>query len=170
MTQLFQLTTNDLISNTNAGICVTDRELVGYKKILCRNNNIGCHSAIAVLLIPSGSTVVKTIFASEYYSCCNDHKQEIKMHTKLRANKAIITGIYLCDSNNCETNMIDNLMTQNIFCSVYDSKFIYEIGKVCEPVEPLDMNVGITCAPGIHFFLDRSSAWNYCNQIIAHMK
>jgi len=69
---------------------------------------------------------------------------------KCRANEALVVGVVRGAANNA-----------GIYKSLYNSRFTYEIGKMAS--EPsFDPDIRIECTTGIHFFLTKEEAIDYC--------
>ncbi|AVG46664.1 hypothetical protein [Acanthamoeba polyphaga mimivirus] len=110
-----------------------------YKKVIChsKKNHIYDAEAIAELIIPSGSTIIRS-----YYS-----------YGKMRTNNVYVKNI---------TDMNDEIIDDDFEC--YSPSFgnlKYNVGSYVRPDEPLDVDINAVCTSGIHFFLFKQSAKNY---------
>nr|WBF70332.1 hypothetical protein [Megavirus caiporensis] len=111
-----------------------------YKKVICHSskNNIRDMEAIAELIIPPGSTIIRS-----YYS-----------FGKMRTNNVYVKNI---------TDLNDLIIDDDLECySPSMGNLKYEIGSYVKPEKPLDVDINITCTSGIHFYLDKQLAKNYC--------
>lgn len=70
---------------------------------------------------------------------------------KCRCDKAKVVAIYDCNGNKLKETKAE---------STYDSKFVYEVGKMVE-VNNFCTDRFAECAPGIHFFITFEEAANY---------
>jgi len=70
-------------------------------------------------------------------------------------------GYSKCRTNKAEVIKIEGYNENYKYYSLYDDNFKYEIGKQME-IENFDYNHTKECASGIHFFLTKEEARNYC--------
>ena len=96
---------------------------------------------------------------------------------KCRSNKAVVLEIQNIDGTKSELDtaasmynlendfreIIDRLAAGENF-NIFDCHhpFIYKVGETVTPREPFDDNQSHVCSSGIHFFLERQDAVDYC--------
>ncbi|ANB51017.1 hypothetical protein [Powai lake megavirus] len=110
-----------------------------YKKVIChsKKNNIHDVEAIAELIIPPGSTIIRS-----YYS-----------YGKMRTDNVYVKNI---------TDLNDQIIDDDFECySPSMGNLKYNIGSHVKPGKPLDTDLKMTCTSGIHFFLFKKSAKHY---------
>uniref|UniRef100_A0A6G6AB36 Uncharacterized protein n=1 Tax=Borely moumouvirus TaxID=2712067 RepID=A0A6G6AB36_9VIRU len=109
----------------------------GFKKLICYEKDGHKFEAIATLIIPSGSTIVRPKYADG----------------KSRTDQAFVESI---------ENLLDQQVSDDFICrSPTFGKMIYKVGSVVKPKKDLDTNVKEICTSGIHFFLDKKEAADY---------
>ncbi|AGF85724.1 hypothetical protein QJ854_gp058 [Moumouvirus goulette] len=111
-----------------------------FKKLTCykKDNPWGySKQAIATLMVPPGSTVVRA------------HGS----YKKLRTDQVYVKDI---------EDMYGRPISDDYVCqSPAHGKVIYKPDSIVKPEEELDTNVNDVCRSGIHFFLKKKSAKNY---------
>ena len=60
----------------------------------------------------------------------------------------------------CRAEWVEVLDGEGV--SSYDNGLKYAVGAVVRPSTPFDDDVRVECASGIHFFITRTEAENYC--------
>ena len=83
---------------------------------------------------------------------CEDAKRSSAFGRKCRCDKATVLNIENMDGS--DSGLIE-------IASGYDCKFVYRVGKTVE-VQNFDEDRTHECAPGIHFFITRKEAVDYC--------
>lgn len=110
-----------------------------FKKVICRSkkNNIHDMEAVAELIIPPGSTIVRS-----YYS-----------YGMMRTNNVHVKNI---------TDLDDQIIDDDFECySPSMGNLKYNVGSHVKPEKPLNTDIYKTCVSGIHFYLSKQSAKNY---------
>lgn len=111
-------------------------DLIGYKKIRCVKPDKDWNK------YKSGATVIAVI----------------------RIPKGAVVfgnGYSKCRTNKAEVIKIEGYNENYKYYSLYDDNFKYEIGKQME-IDDFNYNHTKECASGIHFFLTKEEARNYC--------
>lgn len=81
-----------------------------------------------------------------------DAKRSSATGRKCRCSKAVVLGIYLLDGRETREKWV---------ASDFDSGFIYTVGSTVVERD-FDENRWEECAPGIHFFMNKKEAVDYC--------
>ena len=84
-----------------------------------------------------------------------DAKRSSATTRKCRANKAVVLEGYVLSNPELKLN------SDSIICSIYDKRYTYKIGDTLEILD-FNENRWVECAPGIHFFITRREAEEYC--------
>ena len=109
--------------------CPDTGEFIAWKKCIVPDDM--CRSVIVKLLIPA------------------DAKRSSATGRKCRADKAIVLGI---ETLNGEPSKWHNAY------SMYNSDFVYTVGKTVTPIKPFCENRFDECSSGIHFYVNREEA------------
>lgn len=115
-------------------VCPKEGPFIAWKKALGSECDNCCPYVIVKLLIPE------------------DARRSSGTSRKCRASKATVLDIQTLGGKSLENV---------IAYSNYDFNFIYEIGKTVTP-DSFDGNRFNECSSGIHFFIDRQEAVDYC--------
>ena len=66
-----------------------------------------------------------------------------------------------CRTNKAKVISINGKIEKGLkCCSIYNDKFIYEVGKIVE-VKDFDLMYNVDCSSGIHFFWTKEEAEDY---------
>ena len=115
-------------------IICPEGEIIGWKKAYGRTDGKKPLEVLVKLLIPS------------------DAKRSNASGRKCRCSKAKVL----------EMTAFDDKPFDGIAESTFDASFTYEVGKTVEPTEPFCEDRWNECASGIHFFITKEEAINYC--------
>ena len=117
-------------------MCPSEGEFIAYKKcIIYGTDNATC---IVKLLIPA------------------DARRSSATTEKCRADKAIVLEIQDLDGNKIECN------AYSFYAYGRGQDFEYKVGETVTPKEPFCEDRWQECGSGIHFFIDRKAAVEYC--------
>ena len=115
-------------------VCPDTGEFIGWKQCWYMNGPELCH-AIVKLLIPE------------------DALRSSGTTRKCRASKAIVLDIQDEEGHSLPESINAH--------SIFNSYFLYKVGQTVEPQLPFETDRWLSCASGIHFFINRQEAVDY---------
>ena len=122
--------------------CPEEGSFIGWKKIYVASEKNGWDDALCKLEIPEDA-----LRSSGGNTMCRANKVKVLDIVKLK---------YINDSSYQETD----IKVKKGF-SIFNSDFVYEVGKIVKCEGNFDMNRFNMCSSGIHFFLNKEEAINY---------